>query len=213
MKLINMTVIDFINDVDSPSPAPGGGSVSAIVGSLSCALARMVGHLTINKKKYAELSEDIKDKFMDSFNELKVIEVKLNEIIDKDTENFNILMAAVKMPKDSVEEKKNRDEKMQEATIMATETPMDILRLTFEIFSLLDIFKEYGNKNALSDVAVAYVLAYAGAKGALLNVNINIPSIKDIIIAERYKEECKKHMEYIESRFVEIQDKISLFKI
>lgn len=213
MKLVDLSVLNFINEVDSLSPAPGGGSVSALVGSLSCALARMVGHLTIDKKKFIELDNSIKEKFLYSFNELKKIELELNNIIDKDTDNFNMVMKAIKMPKETEEEKTLRNKYIQEATINATKTPMDILELSLKIFSFLDIFVEYGNKNALSDVAVAYVLAYASAKGAMLNVNINLPSIEDKKIYEEYRNKCIEYIKNIEDKFCLVQKQIALFTL
>lgn len=208
MKLVDLKVIDFIKEVDSASPAPGGGSVSALSSSLGASLARMVGHLTVNKKKYAELSNDIKNKFEDSFNKLSVINEELIKLIDEDTENFNNLMTAMKMPKESDEEKLLRKKKMKEAAIQATNTPLKILELSLKILRELHIFIEHGNKNALSDVGVAALLAEAGGKGAILNVKINISSIEDENIILDFKAKCAEGLAEIDTISKSIKNKI-----
>jgi len=191
MKLVDYKVIDFINEVDSVSPAPGGGSVSALVSAISAALARMVGHLTVGKKKYAELDASIKKEFEESFAKMEKLKNELIILIDEDTDNFNLVMDAYKMPKETDEEKAVRSKAIESATIKATKTPLKVVTLSLEVLKLLNIFIEHGNKNALSDVGVAALLALAGLKGAILNVKINIPSIKDAILVEDLKAKCK----------------------
>lgn len=208
MKLIDLKVIDFIKEVDSPSPAPGGGSVSALSSSLAASLARMVGHLTVNKKKYAELTDEVRNKFEKSFNKLSTINEELIKLIDEDTENFNNLMAAMKMPKDSEEEKLARKNKMESATIQATKTPLKILEFSLEVLRELYIFIEHGNKNALSDVGVAALLAEAGGKGAILNIKINIPSIEDENIVCDFNTKCAEGLGEIESISKSIKNKM-----
>ena len=104
-KLIDKKLSDYINEVDSSSSAPGGGSVMGVVGSLACALAGMVGHLTINKKVFKELSDNEKNDFNKAIENIKEIKIKLMEIVDKDADAFNIFMEAVKLPKNTEEEK------------------------------------------------------------------------------------------------------------
>lgn len=193
MKLIDYKVIDFINEVDSPSAAPGGGSVSALVSALGASLCRMVGHLTIGKKKYMAFDDSIKAKFEDAFTKMQVLEHELVRLIDEDTDNFNLVMAAFKMSKDSDDDKAKRSKAIEEATIKATKTPFRMVELSCEVLRLLSIFVEYGNKNALSDVGVAALLALAGAKGAIYNVRINIPSISDEGLVKDFKEKCDSY--------------------
>ncbi|MGL5099966.1 MAG: cyclodeaminase/cyclohydrolase family protein [Fusobacteriaceae bacterium] len=107
MKLIELTINEFLSEVDSPSPAPGGGSVSALASALGVSLIRMVGHLSFGKKKFEGLDEGIKMEFKRRFDELQGIEEELKNLIDKDTESFKLFMAAMKMPKETDEEKKN----------------------------------------------------------------------------------------------------------
>lgn len=191
MKLVDYKVINFVNEVDSVSPAPGGGSVSALVSATSAALARMVGHLTVGKKKYMELDTSIKKEFEESFAKIEKLKEELIILIDEDTNNFNLVMDAYRMPKETDDEKVVRASAIESATIKATKTPLKVATLSLELLKLLNIFIEYGNKNALSDVGVAALLALAGLKGAILNVKINIPSIKDATLVEELKTKCK----------------------
>ena len=95
MKLINMTVVDFGNEVDSASPAPGGGSVAALASNIGVGLARMMAHLSFGKKKYEALGEDVKADFQEKFNKLEEIRTELVTLVDKDTESFNAFMAEI----------------------------------------------------------------------------------------------------------------------
>ena len=192
MKLVDYKVIDFVNEVDSSSPAPGGGSVSALISATSAALARMVGHLTVGKKKYEALDDSIKKEFEESFTKIGSLKDELIILVDEDTDNFNLVMDAYKLPKETDDEKSARSSAIQSATIKATKTPLKVVTLSLEVLKLLGIFIEHGNKNALSDVGVAALLALAGLKGAILNVKINIPSIKDEALVAELKAKCQE---------------------
>ena len=192
MKLVDYKVIDFVNEVDSPSPAPGGGSVSALISATSAALARMVGHLTVGKKKYEALDTGIKKEFEESFAKIESLKDELIILIDEDTLNFNLVMDAYKLPKETDDEKIARSSAIESSTIKATKTPLKVVTLSLELLKLLSIFIEHGNKNALSDVGVAALLALAGLKGAILNVKINIPSIKDEALVLELQAKCKE---------------------
>lgn len=113
MKLVEMDVIKFLNEVDSNSPAPGGGSVSALASSLGVSLGRMVAHLSFGKKKYEGNSDEAKAAFVKNFDELLKIKEELNILIDKDSEAYNTVMAAFKLPKETEEEKAIRNAEIQ----------------------------------------------------------------------------------------------------
>ena len=179
MKLVEKTVLDFVNEVDSSSPAPGGGSVSALAGSLGTALARMVGHLTVGKKAYRKLTEEQQQNFEVTLQQLEDIKDQLNVLIDEDTEAFNQIMAAFKMPKETDEDKKARKEAIEEATKGAIEVPMKVALLSAEALDILDVVLEFGNKNCTSDVGVAVTQLIASVQGALMNVKINLPGLSD----------------------------------
>lgn len=189
MKLIEQTVLDFIKSVNSSSPAPGGGSVSALSGSLSAALARMVGHLTIPKKAFKALTKEEQELFTQAFETLDELGHELLLLIDKDTEAFNTIMEAFKLPKSTDEEKKQRRQAIRDATIVATEVPLTVARRSIEILELLPIIVQFGNKNCLSDVGVAALQAEAAIKGALMNVKINLPGIKDESLKKAYQDD------------------------
>lgn len=212
-KLINLKVKEYINEVDSPSSAPGGGSVMGVVACLSSALAGMVGHLTINKKKFLELNEEEQNNFNNSIEQIKNIKINLMEIVDKDAESFNLFMEAMKMPKDTEEQIKNRKDAMSNAAIKAIEPPFNTLKYCYELITLFDIVLKYGNKGVITDIASAYILAFAAAKGSILNININIPMINDDNILKKIKTDSVKYIETIENRYLSIEKEISLFNI
>ena len=212
-KLIDMKLEDYINKVDSPSPAPGGGSVMGVVGSLACALAGMVGHLTINKNKFKELTEEEKNNFNNAIEKIKEIKIKLIETIDKDAESFNIFMDAMKLPKNSEEEKLIRKEAISKAAIKSTETPFNILKYSYQLIPMFDIILKYGNVGVITDIASAYILIYGASKGSVLNININMPLIEDKIFLENIKKNGSIYIEKIERCYREIENKLDVFKI
>ena len=212
-KLIDMKLEDYINQVDSPFPTPGGGSVMGTIGSLACALAGMVGHLTINKNKFKELTEEEKNNFCNAIEKIKEIKIKLIETVDKDAEAFNMFMDAIKLPKNTEEGKLIRKEAISNAAIKSTETPFNILKYSYELIPLFDIILKYGNAGVITDIASAYILIYAASKGSLLNININTPLIKDKNFLENIKKNSSTYIEKIERGYREIENKFDVFRI
>jgi formiminotetrahydrofolate cyclodeaminase len=174
MKLVDLTVEQFINEVDSKSPAPGGGSVSALASSLGNSLARMVGHLTVGKKKFKELDEHIQNEFNQTLDELLKIKEQMITLIDKDTEAFNEIMDAFKLPKENEEEIELRKQAIENATISAIEVPLSVAKHSMEAITLTEKIKEHGNKNCLSDLGVSMLMLHTGLVGAVMNVKINL---------------------------------------
>ena len=129
MKLIDMTVTDFASEVDSNSPAPGGGSVSALASDIGVGLARMMAHLSFGKKKFEALADKTKEEFKVRFDKLGEIRTELSTLVDKDTESFNEFMKALKLPKETDEEKVARAKAMEEATIFSIEVPYKTAKL------------------------------------------------------------------------------------
>lgn len=212
-KLISMKLEDYIDKVDSPSPTPGGGSVMGAVGSLACALAGMVGHLTINKNKFKELTEEEKNDFNKAIEKIKEIKIKLIETIDKDAESFNIFMEAMKLPKNTEEKKIIRKNEISKAAIKSTETPFNILKYSYQLIPFFDIILKYGNTGVITDIASAYILIYCASKGSILNININTPLIEDKNFLENIKKNSSIYIEKIESKFREIENKLDIFRI
>lgn len=177
--LINQTIQDFIAEVNSPSPAPGGGSVSALVGALGSSLVAMYTHLSINKKKFKEAPEEIQIQFQNQMNAMQETIRQFLVCVDKDTEVYNKVMGAYKLPKDSLEEQSIRNVAIKKATEDAINSPLSIMRYGVDLLKQLENMLPYGNKNAASDYAVGIILLDAAIQGAALNVKINLPSASE----------------------------------
>ena len=189
MKLVELDVLKFLDVVDSNSPAPGGGSVSALASSLGTSLARMVAHLSFGKKKYEALPDDVKAKFVANFDELLKIKNELNDLIDRDSEAYNTVMAAYKLPKETDEEKAARNTEIQKSLKYAIQTPYDIVVLSGKAISLLGEILANGNQNAITDIGVGTMLLMVGLEGGILNVKVNLSSIKDAEYVEKITKE------------------------
>mgnify|MGYP000869964824 FL=1 len=179
MKLVELKISDFINEVDSKSPAPGGGSVAALAGSLSSSLARMVCHLTVGKKKFKALEDDIQSLVFDAMSSLEEQKDIFTVLVDKDTEAFNQIMEAFKLPKETEEQKLYRSGKIEEATVVAIEVPKEVAENGRNVLQSLQILMQYGNKNCLSDLGVSALLLHTTIIGAVMNMKINLPGISD----------------------------------
>jgi formiminotetrahydrofolate cyclodeaminase len=188
MKLIDLKTNDFIDQIDSNSPAPGGGSVSALISSLGVSLARMVGHLTLPKKKFEKLDTQIKEKFESHLSHLLTIKDELILLIDKDTEAFNDIMSAYKLSKDNPE---IRNKAIEVATLKAIEVPYRVSMISLKALQLLPFILTYGNKQTISDLGVATLALSSGIEGALLNVLVNLPGISDEDVKSFYLKEYK----------------------
>lgn len=182
-----MKVKQFIDEVDSKSPAPGGGSVAALSASLGVSLVRMVGHLTMDKKRFLALDSTIQYEFKDVISSLLYIKDQLIQAIDEDTESFNKIMAAFQMPKISDDEKEKRHEKIQEATVGAILVPMKVATLSLSALHQMPLIIKYGNPQTISDLGVAILSLASGALGACMNVYINLPGLDDDIAKVQYK--------------------------
>ena len=170
-----MKMNEFLDELASSSPAPGGGSVSALCGSLGAALNSMVCNLTIDKKGYEEVNEDMKTILEQS----EVLRKRLQQLIEEDAEAFNKVMSAFKLPKETEEQKKLRKDAIQVAFKGAAQVPLTVANLCLKVLQLSKQTATKGNKNSITDAAVAALIARAGLQGAALNVRINLGSIKD----------------------------------
>ncbi|MGL5278259.1 MAG: cyclodeaminase/cyclohydrolase family protein [Cetobacterium sp.] len=204
MKLVDLSVKDFLNIVDSKSPAPGGGSVSALVSALGCTLGRMVAHLTFDKKKYKELPEGEQIIFKNAFEEIDDYRKVLEELVDKDTEAYNLVMAAYKLPKESDAEKEIRKTTIEKNLKLAIETPLEICKISKKTLKALKIILKYGNKNAITDLGVSAILLYSGIEGGILNVKVNLAGLDD----ELFKMETINQLDEILVASKELKDEI-----
>ncbi|MBU5311381.1 cyclodeaminase/cyclohydrolase family protein [Tissierella carlieri] len=176
---IDKSLKEYIGATASGEPTPGGGSVAALVGSLGGALTNMVNNLTVGKKVYEELSDEIKSEIAQNSKEVEKLVQELSSIVDEDTKAFDKVMEAFKLPKETDEEKATRTKAIQEGYKVALEVPLRCAEKCLRILELQEVFANYGNVNAITDVGVGTLLAYSGLEGALFNVTINLGSIKD----------------------------------
>ena len=186
MKLINLNLVEFNDEVDSKSPTPGGGSVSALASSIGVSLSRMVGHLTVGKKKFKALDIEVQNKFNAIEEEFLYMKKELISLIDKDTDAFNLIMKGFKLPKETDEEIKYRKQKILEGTIEAIKVPYIVARLSLGALRNMEYILKYGNKNTISDVGVSTLMLYTGLEGAILNVKINIPGLDNQDMIDMY---------------------------
>lgn len=191
---------EFISAVASASPAPGGGSVSALAGTLASALTSMVCHLTISKKKYA----DVKNEMEETLSKAEKIREELTALIKKDADAFDEVIASYKLPKRTAEEEKHKNEVSQSALKKASLVPLEVAQKSKEVLSLAKIVAEKGNVNSISDAGVAVYMAIASVRGAGLNVKINLKSIED----KDFVESTEKKILEIEESATKLADEI-----
>jgi len=173
--LVKLPVEEFSRVLGSNSPAPGGGSVAALSGALGANLVSMVCSLSIGKKDY----ESFDNELTEALKLAQTLSEGLLKRVDLDTEAFNRVMAAFKMKKQTEEEVKSRTEAIQAGFKEAVRSPLGIARECLDVLRLANKLLGKSNTNALSDLGVASLQAYAGLEGAIMNVKINIPSIRD----------------------------------
>ena len=202
--LQNLTLKDFIDELGSKSPAPGGGSIAALSASLASALASMVFNLTIEKKEYIEYDESLKEKVDDSFKEVNLYKEEFLELMERDTNAFLSLMEAFKMPKTTEDEIRARKEKIAEGNKQSLDIPLQVAEKAYKLYDHIYIAVQYGNKNAVSDAGVAASLVETAIEGAILNVKINIMGLKDEERKQEFKDKCKYLLENSKKKKEEI---------
>lgn len=170
--LYEMKINEFVSELASKSPAPGGGSVAALAGTLAGALVSMVGNLSGKV-------EEGQDRIQEILQLSEGLTQELQELIQKDTEAFNKVMAAFKMPKATDEEKSARSQAIQSGMKEAALAPLEVMEKTIQVMELAREIAALGNKNAITDAGVSGLMGYAAVKSAAYNVQINLMSIKD----------------------------------
>ena len=180
-KLTDMTCEAFAEETASGSPAPGGGSISAYMGALAAALGTMVANLSAHKAGWDERWKEFSD-YADKGHELMA---RMLHLVDEDTESFNRIMEAIKMPKNSPEEKEARSMALEAATLYATKVPLDTMETACATFPLLEAMAQSGNPASVSDAGVGALAARSAVLGAQLNVRINAAGLTDRAEADR----------------------------
>jgi glutamate formiminotransferase/formiminotetrahydrofolate cyclodeaminase len=181
-KLINMGVTEFVDELASDSPAPGGGSVSALASAMSAGLTNMVGVLTFNKKGYEAHWEEVET----ISNAAQTLKDTFLRLVDEDTESFNQVLAAMRLPRETEEQAQVRSAAIQKATIHSADIPLQVMQNSLKAIELAARMAEVGNQNSLSDAGVAILQAHAGLEGAAMNVLINVPGIEDNQVVEQF---------------------------
>lgn len=184
--LVELAVKEFLNKVAGSDPVPGGGSIAALNGAIASALAAMVANLTIGKKGYEPHEE-----LMRHISEVALRQKELFVAdIDRDSEAYDGVFACFKMPKATDEEKAARSAAIQEATKHAALVPMQVARNAYELMTILMDVARLGNRNAVTDACVAMMSARSAVLGALMNVRINLGSLKDKEFVDRLQREA-----------------------
>ena len=173
--LVDEKVRDFIRSVASSSPTPGGGSVAALCGALSGSLTAMVCNLTIGRDKYDDVRPEMERALEDSS---KLVE-RLTQLVDEDAEAYASVVAALRLPKGTDEEKRKRMEAMQNGLRRAIAVPVEVMELSLEAIRLAYLVVRKGNEGALSDSGSGAMLAFAALHAASMNVKINLKEIQD----------------------------------
>jgi glutamate formiminotransferase/formiminotetrahydrofolate cyclodeaminase len=173
--LVSMTLRGFANELASDSPAPGGGSVAAYCGALGAGLSAMVANLTFGAKDYLKHNDEMEAIALKG----QALKERFLHLVDADTDAFNAVMTAMRLPKKTDEEKAARSAAMVAATRGAIATPMQVMEASLEVFPLAQALIKKGNQNALSDATVSALTAETAARGAYLNVLINLSGIPE----------------------------------
>ncbi|MCB0540724.1 MAG: glutamate formimidoyltransferase, partial [Bacteroidetes bacterium] len=198
--LVNMDLTAFANETASESPAPGGGSIAAYVGALGVSLGTMVANLSSHKRGWDSRWKE----FSDWAEKGQKIKDKLLWLVDEDTNAFNKIMDAFKLPKGSEEEKKIRAKAIADATIYAIEIPLQVMETSLSSFELLKEMALNGNPNSVSDAGVGALCARSAVLGAFLNVKINIADSKN----ESFKNETLTKAQTIADKAIALEKEI-----
>ena len=177
----------FIDELASAAPTPGGGGASAYAGALAAALASMVGNLTVGKKTYA----DVEDEVRASLARLDALRARLGELVDEDARACEPLAAAYRLPKATPDEQAAKNAALQQALVGASDVPLAIMRAVADVVDEADYLAHHGSKMARSDAGVAAAFARAASDGASLNIFINAASMDDAAQAARYRGEAE----------------------
>ncbi|MDR0823943.1 MAG: cyclodeaminase/cyclohydrolase family protein [Prevotella sp.] len=198
--LVNLSVKEFLAKTAGNDPVPGGGSIAALNAAIASALTEMVANLTIGKKKYED-KEALMKKIVGIANNYQVSFIK---DIDSDSDAYNTVFNAFRLPKETEEEKAERSGQIQAATKIAAEIPMEVARKAVDIMDIIEQVSENGNQNAITDACVAMMTARTAVLGAILNVKINLSSIKDIEYVALMRQEAN----YLESEAIAKEQKL-----
>lgn len=186
--MLEQKTTEFLDVLSSSAPVPGGGGASATVGAFAAALGMMVTNLTLGKKKYADVEEEI----LAIREKLEILRNKLIVLTDQDAESFAPLAKAYSLPKETDEEKAEKERVMEVVLYDASLVPLQIMETVYEAMQNLEVLGEKGSKLAVSDVGVGILFARAALEGASLNIFINTKMMKNREKAEELNEKAEQ---------------------
>lgn len=192
MEFKDYKIDEFLSDLASDLPSPGGGSVAALVSALAASLNSMVYSFTIDKKSFEKLDDENKQKMIKLSDESKKLIEESLSYMDKDREAFTNLMDCFKLPRETEEDKKIRSEKIFENTKLSMNVPLELAEKAIEFYDNIEFAIKYGNKNLASDGVVAAILLHSSIEAAVVNVKVNYYSIKNKEEFDFVLERCKE---------------------
>lgn len=205
MKLKELTIEEFLEKTYSKEPVPGGGSISALCGALAASLGQMVTGLTIGRKKYS----DVESEMIDYGKKMEQARLNFLELIDEDAEAYQKVFDAFKMPKETEEQQKLRNEEIQLTTIKAAEVPLKVAQQAVGIMDSIFHIGIKGNRNAVTDACVAMMCARTAAFGAILNVRINLSGIEDENLVKEFDNKCMALQDEAQVKEASLLDTVS----
>ena len=197
-------ISEYLEVLSSKAPVPGGGGASALAGALGNALGQMVVNLTVGKKKYAEVEEEMQKYLTD----LKNMQQEFLHFSDRDAEVFAPLAECYRLPSATPEEKEHKDAVMEEKLLDASMVPVEIMEKSLELLEILDVLADKGSRMAVSDLGVAVQFTRTALLGAVMNVYINTKSMKNREKAEEINQKAKRMIKIGTSQADEIYEKV-----
>ncbi len=197
-------ISEYLEVLSSKAPVPGGGGASALAGALGNALGQMVVNLTVGKKKYAEVEEEMQKYLTD----LKTMQQEFLHLSDRDAEVFAPLAECYRLPSTTPEEKEHKDAVMEEKLLDASMVPVEIMEKSLELLEILDVLADKGSRMAVSDVGVAVQFTRTALLGAVMNVYINTKSMKNREKAEEINQKAKRMINIGKTQADEIYEKV-----
>ena len=204
--LSNLRIMQFLERTASGTPVPGGGSIAALSAAVSASLSEMVANLTIGRKGFEAIENEMKEIAKDAFN----YRGKLVHDIDRDSDAFNDVVSAYKLPKSTEKNRSNRDRAIQQGLKNAVRVPLSVAKDALRLMELAARVVENGNKNAVTDGAVAAMMARTSVLSALYNVKINLLSITDKAFVKDVAKQIKHMEKHTQEREKEILSAIDL---
>jgi methenyltetrahydrofolate cyclohydrolase len=190
MLFKDYSIEEFLNELSSSAPSPGGGSTAALVSALAASLNSMVYSLTIGKKAYESLGDKEKEDMVRLQNETKDFIELSQEFMERDRKDFLGLMDCYKLPKSTEKEIKFRKDKIKEYTIKAMESPLNLAEECLKFYSNIDFAIKYGNKNLISDAGVATILLHSAIESSIINVKVNLNFLREENNIVKIEDKC-----------------------